>query len=312
MKYGATASINPLNLLYLDNLRYRSSSLKLTRAWQFVLTICVAFLLPLVIPSVGLDDVYFFITVLVLFAWFMIKWDAVKAITLRSSRFEMLLGAAGIGAIYAYKYYVATDVGILDLVLIFLGSVVFNYGLRGLKKFWVPATYGVVLLAGYQIENITPNFVALQNWLAGVLAGSVRTLGIGATANGELVTMNMPNGTPLVLDVASDCTGIQGILAFGMLSTMTLLDLKPRFSRLVPLFAIGFIGAFLINIVRLIVVFLTFEFLGIGAGNNMHVYFGYLIFIAWVMVFWVLAFRYLGPMRGALPPQAAGIPSKLP
>jgi exosortase/archaeosortase family protein len=97
--------------------------------------------------------------------------------------------------------------------------------------------------------------------------------------------------------VAGSCTGLQGILAFGLLSTMTLLDFKPKLSRIVPLFAVGFAGAFLINILRLLVVFLTFEFLGFDAGTTMHVYFGYLIFVAWVLVFWSLAFNYLAPVR---------------
>lgn len=269
-----------------------------------------AFLLPAAIPNVGLDYPYFFIMVIVLFAWFLFKWDSVKAISTRSSKAEMLLALSGLGAIYAFKVFEGTPVGILDLILLFLGAVVFTYGLRAMKLFWVPAAYGVVLLAGYQIENYTPNFVALQDWLAGVLAATVSAFGIGASVSGHLVTLNTSSGT-LLLDVASDCTGIQGILAFGMLSTMALLDLKPRMSRLIPIFAIGFLGAFLTNILRLVVVFLTFEYLGPDVGGSVHVYFGYLIFIVWVMAFWMIAFRYLGPARGALPRQTALAP-KLP
>ena len=133
----------------------------------------------------------------------------------------------------------------------------------------------------------------------------MRALGIAAQVSGHLVTINLANGTPALLDVASDCTGLQGILAFGLLSTMALLDLKPRVSRLVPIFALGFLGAFLINIVRLIIVFLTFVYFGEGAGSTAHFYFGYLIFIAWVLAFWMIAFKYLAPARGALPPQVS-------
>jgi len=293
-------------LLYRQEKEHRI--LELDRANVLICTIVAGFLLPLAIPGVGLDAPYFFITIIVLFAWFLIKWDSVKAISLRSSKAEMVLALLCMGAVYTYKAIEASTVGILDLILIFLGAVVFTYGLRALRQFWVPATYGIILLLGYQVENSIPNFVSLQNWLADVLAGAVNALGIGAKATGELVTMITPNGTPLVLDVASDCTGIQGILAFGMLSTMTLLDFKPRLSRLVPIFAIGFLGAFLINIVRLIVVFLTFEYLGVDAGNSVHVYFGYLVFIVWVLAFWAIAFKYLIPAQGALPQQGALTP----
>jgi len=129
----------------------------------------------------------------------------------------------------------------------------------------------------------------------------MRVLGIGASVSGHLVVLNPNGSSPLYLDVQSDCTGLQGILAFGMLSIMALLDLKPKISKLIPLLVVGFAGAFLINILRLIVVFLTFEFLGADAGTTMHVYFGYVIFIAWVMVFWTLAFRYLAPRSAAVP-----------
>jgi len=280
----------------------RSIVLKISRPHLLVLSIAVGYLLPLVIPGVGLDFQYFFIMVIVLFAWFLFKWDAVKAISTRSGRVEMALGIFVIGAIYLFNAMRGSSVGILDLLVIFLGAVVFTYGMRSFKLFWVPATYGIVLLLGYQIEAYAPNYVVLQNWLAGVMASAVSAMGISATVSGHIVSMNLSNGQPVLLDIAGECTGLQGILAFGLLSTMALLDMKPKISRLVPLLAIGFTGAFLVNIVRLLVVFLTFEYFGLDAGSAMHVYFGYLIFIAWVMVFWTLAFRYLAPAGSLLPP----------
>jgi exosortase/archaeosortase family protein len=275
------------------------------RANLFALTIAAGFLLPLAIPGVGLDWPYFFVMVIVLFAWFIIKWDSVKGISAKSKGAEVAIGAFVIAAVYSYKAIEGSPIGILDLLVIFLGSVVIWYGFKSLKLFWVPAAYGVVLLAGYQIENIVPNYVALQNWLASVMASSLNALGIGASASQQYVTLILPNGTSELLNIEGACTGLQGILAFGMLSTMALLDLKPKISRLVPIFAIGFAGAFLINILRLLVVFLTFEFFGVYAGTQMHVYFGYLIFLGWVLAFWALAFRYLVPrpvsIVGALP-----------
>jgi len=67
-------------------------------------------------------------------------------------------------------------------------------------------------------------------------------------------------------------------------------------SRLAVTLAVGFIGAFLINNVRLFGDFLAFEFLGVDDGNMVHVYFGYSL-IVWVLVFWSLAFKYLMPRQ---------------
>ena len=280
----------------------------LTRPNAFALTLAVGFLLPSVIPGLGLDYPYFFIIVIVLLAWFMIKWDSVKAIPFKSRTAEQAAGLLVIGGDYVANALRGSSVGLIDLLVVFLASVLLAFGVRALRSFWVPVAYGAVLLAGYQIEAVLPNYVALQDWLAGVMTGAMNALGIGAAVAGHQVTMTLSDGTAVLLDVSSDCTGLQGILAFGMLSTMALLDTKPRLSRIVPLLAVGFIGAFLINIVRLIVVFLTFEFLGIDAGTTVHVYFGYLIFIVWVMAFWMIAFRYLGPPRGSLPSEPAMAP----
>jgi exosortase/archaeosortase family protein len=285
--------------------------MRLSRADTFLIILAAAFLLPAVIPRVGLDFQYFFIMVIVLFAWFIIKWDSVRNIESKARLPEVLAGSALIGLDYGYNAFKVSNVGVIDLIIIFVGAVVLNYGFRSLKQFWVPIAYGLVLLAGYDIEGITPNYVVLQNWLAGVMASMVKGLGIGATASGDLVYMNLSNGTPVALEVAGACTGLQGILAFGMLSTMALLDLKPKLSRIVPIFVIGFVGAFLINIVRLLAVFLTFEFFGVEAGNTMHVYFGYLIFVAWVMVFWAVAFKYLVPRQTILGP-AVSLPPANP
>jgi len=279
--------------------------MELTRDKIFAIFLLVGFLLPEGIPSVGLDYPYFFLLSIVLIAWFIMKWDSVKQITARSQPFEMVLALGVIGVLYAFKAYEVARFGLIDLIVVFLGAVVFTYGLRSLKLFWVPVAYGLVLLAGYQIETYTPNYVSLQNWLAGVMVGGVSLFGIAASASGTIVTLHVPNQTPIMLDITGECSGLQGILAFGLLSTMALLDFKPRRSRLVPIFLIGFLGAFLINILRLLVEFLTFEYGGISAGETMHFYFGYVVFIAWVLVFWAIAFKYLAPPRGAMAPQAS-------
>ena len=278
---------------------------KLSRAHSFALAIAVIFLLPLAIPGMGLDIPYFFIIGLVLFAWFTIKWASVLSLRAKSNFFEILLCAMLIVGVYAYKVFTQSELGLLDMLILFSGIAIGFYGLRSFKLFWVPAAYGVILLLGYQLGSIVPNFVALQNWMANVMASSMQVIGINATVSGHIVAMNSVAG-PLLLNVEGDCTGVQGILAFGMLSTMAVLDVKAKWSRLIPLFVIGFAGAFLINIVRLFGVFLTFEYLGVDLGSMVHVYLGYILFIVWVMVFWALASKYLMPRAGSWTPGSPG------
>lgn len=264
------------------------------RHHAFALAIAISFLIPLAIPGEGLDWPYFFIMILVLGAWFSIKWTSVKKLISKGKTAEIILGSAIIVGDYAENAYFHSTFGLIDMIVVFCAVVAAFYGIRAFKLFWVPTTYGLVLLLGYQLENIIPNYVALQNWMAGIMAASMRLLGITTVVSGHIVYLNS-NSNMIGLNVEGDCTGIQGILAFGMLSTMAVLDVKAKLSRLLPLFILGFVGAFLINIVRLFGVFITFEYLGITLGNTVHVYLGYLLFIVWVMVFWSLAFRYLMP-----------------
>jgi exosortase/archaeosortase family protein len=271
--------------------------ISLTRARAFILTLAVTFLAPLAIPGVGLDVEFFIITMFVLMAWFLFRWEVVRSLSLKGGRFEVFLGTFMILADYAFNAYRQSTVGIVDLLVIFLGGIFIFYGVRAFRYFWVPALYGVILLLGYQIEVLAPNLTALQDWLAGVMAWMLNGMGITSSVTGEFVSMSGPNGAPIVLDVGGPCTGVQGIIAFGMLSTMTLLDTKPKLSRLIPIFAVGFIGAFLVNIVRLLLMFLTYEFTSLDVATTVHIYVGYFAFIVWVVVFWAIAFRYFTPIE---------------
>jgi exosortase/archaeosortase family protein len=271
-------------------------SLRLDRPYAFVACITVAFLAAALIPGVGVDYTYLAIIALVLVAWFSFKWKDVKSQTQRGSSWEIAVGAIIIVAVYAFKIVSGARLGILDFTILFSALALSFYGIRSFKLFWVPAAYGVVLLLGYQLENLTPNYVAMQDWMAGVMGSSMSLIGVSNSVVGHYVYLNSGTHT-LALNVEGDCTGVQGILAFGLLSTMSVLDVKIKLSRLIPIFALGFLGAFLINIVRLFFVFLTFEYLGVYAGDTVHVYLGYVLFILWVLAFWSLAFKYVSPPR---------------
>ncbi len=190
----------------------------MSRPNAYLVALLVSFLLPLAIPRVGIDFTYFFIFIIVFFAWLIMKWESFEALTNKSTLWETVLGVGVVVAVYAYKTASATRLGLLDMVIIFGALAVAFFGIRSFKLFWVPAAYGVVLLLGYQVENDIPNYVVLQDWMAGVMASAMSVLGITSTPSRATSSLaNSNSSSPLLLDVASDGTGIQGVLAFGLL-----------------------------------------------------------------------------------------------
>ena len=263
-----------------------------TLSWAFLAALAGAFLVPAALPKVGLDYPYLSILLIVLFAWFIMKWETFRSLAPRRGVAELLVGAGIVVGDYGANYFLKSPVGLVDLLTVLSGVVLAFYGLGGFRVFWVPLAYGGVLLLGYQVENLTPNYAALQDWMAGLMAAWMNAIGVSATVYGHVVSLNSGAQT-LLLSVESDCTGIQGVLAFGMLSTMAILDTKPRISRLIPLFLVGLAGAFLINLVRLLLVFVTFEFAGPEVGTAVHTAAGYGLFVVWIIVFWAISMKYL-------------------
>src|SRR6266849_4429736 len=113
--------------------------MRIERPEAFLLGITAAFLMPLAIPRVGIDFTYFFIMIIVLGAWFMLKWTTVKSLSTRGGFLEIVLGSSAIAVVYSYKIFTHTRLGILDMLIIFSALVVGFYGFKSVKLFWVPA-----------------------------------------------------------------------------------------------------------------------------------------------------------------------------
>src|SRR2546422_5097011 len=268
------------------------------RSGLFVFSFFAAILAPAVIPGVGIDYPFSFTVSLVIVAWLSIRWSALRSLQNRSNRLESVLGASIVVADIVENFLARSSIGLVDTLAIFVGAAIAFYGFKSFKFFLVPSAYFGILIAGYWLEFNIPEVQSLETSLASIMAALMGALGVSASVSGNVVTLHGPQ--TLLLQVDGPCTGIKGILAFGMLASMAVLDVKSRVSRTVPILALGFLGAFGINILRLFGVFVAFEYLGPDLGIATHVYLGYALFIAWVLVFWSFALRHLAP-RGPLP-----------
>jgi exosortase/archaeosortase family protein len=263
---------------------------------------------PLTLFITGTSLTFIVVVPCTLLIWFAARWDEIAGIGETSKLPEKLLGL-GIYAldiayniltndIWGYRYFVLgiprgpdeIGFGLIDMLAAFLSVCIIFYGLRGLKHFKLPTAYLAILIVGNQLENMITEVAFLQNFLANLITSMLNTLGISTSVNGNLVTVNRI-GQPLAIDAS--CTGIKSILAYGSLAVLMILDVKTTNKRKALSTAVGFIGTFLVNILRLLTIFLVVYFIGIDAGMTVHIYLGYSLFIVWVLIFWSIAFKYL-------------------
>jgi len=232
-----------------------------------------------------------------LLIWFAARWEEITKIKETSTLIEILLGiglyAVNIGR-NASQFATRPFFGLIDMFVAFVSVCIIFYGLRGLRNFILPTAYLAVLIVGYQLEFAITEVGFLQTFLANLIGFLLNILGISATVNGINITIHAPEG-PISLGISADCTGLKSMLAYGSLAILMILDVKAPIRKKILWATVGLIGTFFVNILRLLSIFLAVHFLGFEAGYSIHTYLGYTLFIAWVFVFWTIAFKYLNP-----------------
>lgn len=272
----------------------------LSRPYIFLLLIMLGFFNPVTLFWFQTSPTFIAIVPLTLLIWFIVGWQDIVKIQKIGNRYEVLLGL-GIYASNIVRNVFSLNgrpmFGLSDMLIAFISVSIAFYGFRGLKHFTLPIAYLSILIVGYQLEFAITEIAFLQNFLAHLVASMLNLFTIGASANANLVTVYTQSGVhSLVID--ADCTGFKGMLAYGSLAILMILDVKTTYKRKALCTTIGLIGTFLVNILRLLTIFLAVYFVGIEAGLAVHTYLSYGLFIIWVFVFWIIAFKYLlKPMK---------------
>jgi len=268
----------------------------ISRPHFFLLFVLLSFFNPFTLFWFQISLTFVIVVPMTLVIWFIARWQEIVDIEDESNRFEMFFGC-GIYALNlarnAFNFNEKPMFGLFDMLVAFLSVCVAFYGFKGFKHFVLPTAYLSILIVGYQLEFAITQVVFLENSLAHFIASTLNLLTINASANGNLVTIHARDGTFQTLMIDAPCTGIKGMLAYGSLAVLMILDVKASPKRKALCTAIGAIGTFLVNLLRLLTIFLACYFLGIEAAMAVHIYLGYGLFIIWVFLFWFLAFKYL-------------------
>jgi exosortase len=270
--------------------------LTLTRPEIFLILTALAFFNPVTLLLFEFSLTFTFVVPFTLFVWFAARWDKLSRIEEKSQNWEKILG------LLIYAVNVARNMlfsaekpmfGLSDMLIAFFSVCVAFYGFKALKQFKLPLVYMVVLIVGYEIEFAITEVVFLQNFLASTISTLLNLLGIGSIVYGNLVSFQGLDGKNHSLMIDAPCTGIKGMLAYGSLAILMIIDVEAPLKKKMICVVVGAVGTFLVNILRLLAIFLSCYFFGDEAAMAVHTYLGYSLFIIWVFIYWIIAFRYL-------------------
>ncbi|HEX9664589.1 MAG TPA: exosortase/archaeosortase family protein [Patescibacteria group bacterium] len=143
------------------------------------------------------------------------------------------------------------------------------------------------------IENVIVPFES--RWVVGLLS----FLGIESIATNSSVFLTEPAGVGLNVFISWNCIGWQSFILLIFTFLTMLQGVGSGFQKMnVVLF--GIIGTFWVNLIRIAAVILLAKFWGLKSAILFHDYAGNLMVIVWLLVFWLISFKYLLISRAIL------------
>jgi exosortase/archaeosortase family protein len=116
----------------------------------------------------------------------------------------------------------------------------------------------------------------------------------------EYVVFRDSGSTWQVVQIGLSCTGLYSVSIFVSLFIAYVTAEYPKMTRRIALLlGLGVLVAWLANLLRMSLIVLAGAYYGGEALLWMHANIGEIIFIAWVLLFWLLLFRVLDPRRDA-------------
>ncbi|HWG89750.1 MAG TPA: exosortase/archaeosortase family protein [Candidatus Thermoplasmatota archaeon] len=131
--------------------------------------------------------------------------------------------------------------------------------------------------------------------LVAPMAAALSLLGIESSTIGQTLILATPAGT-LSLGVGLVCAGIHPSLLFLGVFTLYAWEEETPPRRLAALLILGLAGVYLANLARLVALALVGYHWGGVALQQAHAHLGWLLFVAWMGVYWWLVLRrFQGP-----------------
>ena len=178
--------------------------------------------------------------------------------------------------------------GPANYVVYVFGLFLVFFSIHALREAFTPIFLIVAATSSsFMSEWLEPYFTPYIPRYVSLIANILRTLGIGVTTHGQRIVLYTLKG-PLNLLFVWACVGVASMLIFSIILVVTLLEESASLKTKLVWAFVGIIGTFVLNIVRLTIIFLTDYFYGFEVGGQVHYVIGYALFIAWLVIFFYM------------------------
>ncbi len=129
--------------------------------------------------------------------------------------------------------------------------------------------------------------------LAKPVDGMMRLSGVETEIDGITISFDTVNGTRINLLIATSCSGVYSFAIFtSAFLAFAASEFREWDRRLKWFLAIGIVAAYVANLLRMYIIVMVGHLYGSDALMWAHANAGWLIYMAWVSVFWWMLFRW--------------------
>lgn len=221
------------------------------------------------------------------------------------------LGAAAAGGVVSYNAARASDLSLPELAIVAYGAALLLASTRlhdrrvgALVAYSFPLVLAPLSLFALNAALAARAAQAPLAWylretLVAPMALLLHVFGLHAQVLGETVALATPRGA-LFLTVGMVCSGLYATVLFLGVFALFAWEQRTPPKRLAAYLAIGVAGLHAANVARLVLLAVVGVRWGGDALQAVHQHAGWVLFLAWALVFWWLVLRrWEGPARAA-------------
>jgi len=174
-----------------------------------------------------------------------------------------------------------------------LGLFLFFFDFSALKEAFSPLFLIVAATSSSFITNwLKPFLSPYASDIAYVIVNILRVLGVDANisifGNTPIIAVRSLSGEIVRGAFVYECFGVYSVLVFSIILVVIMFEDPARLKVKLAYAFVGLLGTFTLNIFRVTTIFLADYFYGAEVGGTVHYVIGYVLFSAWLGIFFYI------------------------